>query len=244
MILQFRNPMHLIFKVSSVIRHTNDRMKRNVSLIVFAILILSGQQLAAQDLTFGASSGLNLPSLIGGGSDNPTRGGNSFNFGGGLGVYGEYKIDDYYSYSVGLDYSSQGGMYRLKYLLVPFLARQTWILDKKTKYYVGAGPFVGILLGYNKTINPYVLDHPNDFNVGLGAIAGISHHFNDYGTFFIEVGSEYGFVRLQRPISQMKRHMFIDMIKVGYSFVLPTNFAKPSNKRYQKLLYKKQIRNN
>jgi len=135
-------------------------------------------------------------------------------------------------------------MYRLKYLLVPFLARKTWILDKQTKYYVGAGPFAGILLGYNKTINPYVLDRPNDFNVGLGAIAGIAHHFNDKGAIFIEVGSDYGFIRLQRPVSQMKRHMFTDMIKVGYTFTFAANYARPSNRRYQNLLYKKLNWNN
>ena len=201
-------------------------MKRIVSLNVIACLLLLCNHLVAQDLTIGAGGGLIIPSFIGGGSDNPTKAGNSFNFGGGIGVYGEYKIVDSYSCSVGLDYSSQGGLYRLKYLLVPFLARQTWILDKQSKFYLGAGPFAGFLLGSNQTINPGVVHNPNAFNVGIGGIAGISHHFNGQGAFFIEVGSDFGFVRLQKPISYAKGHMFIDMIKVGYSFPLDQRSLK------------------
>ena len=114
-------------------------MKRIVSLIVFTFLVVSCYQLVGQDFTFGAGGGIIIPSLVGGGSDNPTKAGNTFSIGNDFGVYGEYKIIDSYSCSVGLDYSSQGGLYKLKYLLVPFLVRQTWILEKHSKFYLGAG---------------------------------------------------------------------------------------------------------
>ncbi len=240
MTLRSQNRKQLIYEVLSMVKCLSDNMIRNSFLIVFASIILSCGQLVAQDITLGTAMGLNIPSLIGGGSDNPTKAGNSFNFGADFGVYGEYKIVDSYSFSVGLDYSSQSGWYRLKYLLVPFLARQTWTLDYQTKFYVGAGPFVGFLLDYNRTINPYVLDRPNNFNVGVGAIAGISHRFGGQGSFFIEVGFDYGFVRLQKPITQMKRHMFIEMINVGYSFPLELRSHK---KHYQKLPYKRWLNN-
>ena len=205
-------------------------MKRISTLIIFTFLIFSHHKLAAQYFNVGGGLGLNTPSMIGGGSDNPIKYGNSFSFGGDFGVFGEYRFVDSYSCSVGLDYSSQAGLYRLKYLKVPFLAKQTWLLDYQTKYYVGAGPFVGLLLGYNKTIDPYVLQYPNKFNAGVQAMAGISHRFNGAGSFFFEVGLDWGFVRLQKPVSKMMRHMFINFIKVGYSYPLVPKWLKERNK--------------
>ena len=79
-----------------------------------------------------------------------------------------------------------------------------------------------------------MVNHPNDFNVGIGAIAGISHNFNYRGAFFIEVGIDYGFIRLQKPITQSKGHMFIEMIKIGYSYSLfPGSHKKYCPRRWQ-----------
>ena len=205
-------------------------MKRISTLIIFTFLIFSHHDLAAQYFNIGGGLGINTPSVIGGGSDSPLASGNSFSFGGDFGVFGEYRIVDSYSCSVGLDYSSQAGWYRLKYIKIPFLAKQTWFLDYQTKYYAGAGPFVGYLLDYNKTINPYILQNPNKFNVGVQAMAGISHRFNGVGSFFFEVGLDWGFIRLQKPYTQMKRHMFSNFIKVGYIFPLVPKWLKERNK--------------
>ena len=224
--------MRLILEVGSIIRCFSNKMKKNASALVFAFLILSCHQLFAQDFTIGVTGGLVAPSFFSGGSDNPLNTGNSFNFRGDLGVYGEYKVvdSDTYSFSAGIDYCSVGGIYRLKYLLVPIFARQNWILNDQSKFYVGAGPFGGYLLGNNQASNPGILYNTNKFNVGIGVIAGISHNFSDRGAFFIQVGSDYGLVRLQKPITQMTGHLFTFVIKVGYSFSL---VPRKHQNRYQ-----------
>ena len=232
------NRIQFISWVLSIVRRKCDEMKIIGTLVVFTCLILSFHQLSAQDFTIGGAIGLNTPSIFSGGSDNPLNTGNSFNFRGDIGVYGEYKVvdSDSYSFSLGLNYSSLGGIYRLKYLLVPILVRQNWILNDQSKFYVGAGPFGGYLLDRNLTSYPGILINTNKFNAGIGAIAGISHNFNDQGAFFIEVGSDYGFVRLQKPITQMTGHMFSFMIKVGYSFSL---VPKQHKNRYQAKPFRK-----
>jgi len=215
-----------------------DWMKRIAFYILITCLLLHYTQLVAQDFTIGAGGGLNIPSLIGGGSDNPLNKGNSFKFGTDYEVFGVYTFFHTFSCSLGLDYSQQGGLYQLNYLLVPFLLRQTWRLSPHSDFYLGVGPFGGFLLDANRTISPGALKAPNSFNFGLGAVVGIIHHLNDQGAVFMELGSDYGYVRIQKPASHAKGHMFVDMIKIGYTFTFGVLDAKPSNKRYQKILYK------
>ena len=215
----------------------SEKMKRNAFLIVLVLLLLFCNKLVAQKFTVGAGGGLNFPSLIGDGSDNPTKAGGSFNLGGDLEAYAEYKITSNYACSVGLDYSSGGGLYKLKYLLVPFLVRQSWNIDEQTKYFAGVGPFAGILLNPDQVNNLGIIQNPNTFNMGLGGIVGISHRINDRGAFFIEFGTDFGYLRIQNPNRIASgRHMFIDTFKVGYSFAL--NY-KPPRKHHPQLPYRK-----
>jgi len=216
-------------------------MKRVAVISIITLLLVHYNQLVAQDFTIGVGGGLNIPSLLGGGSDNPLKTGNSFKFGNDYEVYGAYPISKTFSCSLGIDYSQEGGLYKLNYLLVPFLVRHNWSISPQTNFYLGAGPFGGFLLNANRTISPGRLTSPNTFNVGIGGVAGISRQLSDTGAIFLELGSEYGSVPIQKPISQAKGHMYVDMIKIGYSFKLGANYASPSNKRFQKILYKTEM---
>jgi len=156
-------------------------MKKITFLVLFAGLHLICTTLYAQRITLGVKGGVSFPGLSGGKTDNPTFDSNSFKVGGDFGVFGEYHVSAKLSYSLGVEYSSQGGLNRfqafpinttlvqsgigsylysdfksnmnLNYVLVPLLIRQSWKMNNKFRLYAGAGPFIGILLNANRTIS-------------------------------------------------------------------------------------------
>jgi len=216
-------------------------MKRVAVISIITLLLVHYNQLVAQDFTIGVGGGLNIPSLLGGGSDNPLKTGNSFKFGNDCEVFGVYPISKTFSCSLGIDYSQEGGLYKLNYLLVPFLVRHNWSISPQTNFYLGAGPFGGFLLNANRSISPGALKNPNTFNSGIEVVAGISRQISHFGAIFLELGSDYGCIRIQKPPTHTTGHLFMDTVRIGYSFTFNTNYASPSNKRFQKILYKTEM---
>ena len=158
-----------------------NKMKKNLLLLFVTALSLSGNALYGQRITLGAKGGFSFPSLSGGTANNPTYDSNSFKTGEDLGVYGEYHVSSKLSFSLGIEYSTQGGLNKfqaypipanlvqtsngpylysdfksdmnLNYLLLPLLVRQSWQINNKFRLYAGAGPFISILLNANRTIS-------------------------------------------------------------------------------------------
>ena len=95
------------------------KMNKIPFLIIFVVLILFCSTLDAQRITVGVKGGLCFSGLSGGTSNNPTFDSNSFKLGGELGIYGEYHISEKLSYSLGIEYSLQGGLNKFKAFPVP-----------------------------------------------------------------------------------------------------------------------------
>jgi len=158
-----------------------NKMKNNLLLIFVTVIFLSGNALYGQRITLGAKGGLSFPGLSGGKASNPTYDSNSFKTGEDFGVYGEYHVSSKLSFSLGIEYSSQGGLNKfqafptpaslvqtgngpyyysdfksdmnLNYLMFPFLIRESWYLKRKFCFYAGVGPVIGLLLNANRTIS-------------------------------------------------------------------------------------------
>ncbi len=147
-------------------------MKNHLFLTLFASLLVLGEHTFAQKITIGAKGGFSIPNLTGGSTDNPLNTGYSSRLANDGGIYGEYHVNKKFAVTVGLEYSSQGGLKnglqalpnpippptylyanikneaKLNYLLVPLLAKYNWRLNKKSpiRIYVALGPFAGLLL--------------------------------------------------------------------------------------------------
>lgn len=149
-------------------------MKKNGSFWLMCLCILFANISNAQDFTLGVRSGLSIPNLSAGGSqNNPLNTGYKSRLGVDEGIYGEYHVSSLFSIEAMLEYSSQGGkktgmqaypnpqgstppyLYadfkseaKLNYLLVPVLAKFGWNLSSHSpvRFYVDAGPFAGFLL--------------------------------------------------------------------------------------------------
>jgi Outer membrane protein beta-barrel domain len=147
-------------------------MNKHLILAIFTFLLILGEPTFAQKITIGAKGGFSIPNLTGGSTDNPLNTGYSSRLANDGGVYGEYHVNKKFAVSVGLEYSSQGGLKnglqafpnpitiptylyanfkneaKLNYLLVPLLAKYSWRLNKKSpvRIYAALGPFAGMLL--------------------------------------------------------------------------------------------------
>ena len=149
-------------------------MKTIGSFFFFCICVLFASVANAQNFTLGIRSGLSIPNLSAGGSqNNPLNTGYKSRLGVDEGIFGEYHISSLFSLEAMLEYSSQGGkktgmqafpnpqgqtppyLYanfkseaKFNYLLVPVLAKFGWNLSghSPVRIYVDAGPFAGFLL--------------------------------------------------------------------------------------------------
>jgi len=155
-------------------------MKKSTFKLTLITLLLLCNNLHAQRITLGVKGGLSIPTISGGTSNNPLFDSNSFKIGGDFGIYGEYNLSATFSYSIGIEYSSQGGLNKfqayptppdwtqygfgasvysnfkseiqLNYLIIPILARQHWRINNKYNIYAGVGPFLGYLLNANRRV--------------------------------------------------------------------------------------------
>ena len=148
-------------------------MKRTLLLFIVSGFSLLSTNLYSQKFSYGIKGGLSLSQFSGGSSEHPLLNSTNSRLGGEYGVYGEYHITPVFSFSLGLEYSAQGGINKfqsypmplwvgtvydphvysnftcdtkLNYVVIPFLARKSWKVNNKLDIYAGAGPFVGVLL--------------------------------------------------------------------------------------------------
>ena len=249
-------------------------MKKITFLIAFIDLLLICTTLYAQRITLGAKGGVSFPDLSGGTVNNPTYDSNSFKTGEEFGIYGEYHVSAKLSYSLGIEYSSQGGLNKfqafptpvssvqsgfgpyfysdfksdmnLNYLLVPLLVRESWNINRKFRFYAGAGPFIGLLLNANRTIssgtiyedraktiqvtiplgsvNSTSTQELNAFNLGLNGLIGLSCKLNKKEAIFIEIGAIYTFLPIQRSSVNGNSKPFSETITVGYAFTFKEHY--------------------
>ena len=85
-------------------------MKKGILHLTFIVVLLLSNNGFAQKLTFGLKGGYSIPNLTGGSSDNPLNTGYSSRLATDGGVYGEYHVTKKFSVSIGIEYSSQGGL--------------------------------------------------------------------------------------------------------------------------------------
>ena len=85
-------------------------MKKHILLFTFLALIFQCGNGFAQKITLGLKGGFSIPNLTGGSSDTPLNTGYSSRFATDGGVFGEYHVNKKFSVSIGLEYSSQGGL--------------------------------------------------------------------------------------------------------------------------------------
>ena len=150
-------------------------MKKTVILAVVAVLIVVTNNVNAQNFTLGVKGGISIPNLTAGGTENPINSGYSSRFGPDYGVFGEYHFSELFSLSLGLEYSSQGGvkdkfqafytppeyssmvpseyLYAdfkseavMNYILMPLMVRVGWDLGRRSPWRFNAG--VGPFAGY------------------------------------------------------------------------------------------------
>ena len=251
-----------------------NNMKKLSFLIVFAGLYLICTTLYGQRITLGAKGGLSFPGLSGGTANNPTYDSNSFKTGEDFGIYGEYHNSAKLSYSIGIEYSSQGGLNRfqafptnttsvqsgigpylysdfksnmnLNYVLVPLLVRESWNINRKFRFYAGAGPFIGLLLNANRTIssgNIYEdqkktiqvtippgslyntdIQKLNAYNLGLNGLLGLSFKLNKEEAIFIEAGANYAFLPIQQSSVNGASKPYSETITVGYALTFKEHY--------------------
>jgi len=134
-------------------------MKKYAVQLTLVVLVLLCSNIYAQKITIGAKGGFSIPNLTAGSSQNPLNSGYSSRLGADYGIYGEYHLSGLFSLSLGIEYSSQGGIKdkfqafstppamaalvtapyvyadfkseaKINYLLVPVLARFSWNFNK------------------------------------------------------------------------------------------------------------------
>lgn len=84
-------------------------MKKHLFIFTFIALLLLCGNLYAQDITIGAKGGFGIPNLSAGATQNPVNAGYSSRFGPDFGIYGEYHFSNSISFTLEVEYSSQGG---------------------------------------------------------------------------------------------------------------------------------------
>lgn len=249
-------------------------MRNHLFLTILTSLLILGAQTFAQKITIGAKGGFSIPNLTGGSTDNPLNTGYSSRLANDGGVYGEYHVNKKFAVSVGLEYSSQGGLKnglqafpnpmtiptylyanfkneaKLNYLLVPFLAKYSWRINKKSpvRLYAALGPFAGLLLNAKQITNgtsatflnsdgtdqifppqPFnastsIKNQLYTFNAGIEGFAGISYSFDKSHTLFIEGGGNYGFLSIQKGSANGKNYTGAGVLNFGYAYTLQNKY--------------------
>jgi len=84
-------------------------MKKSAIVLMVTLLTAFTISLPAQNFSLGVKTGLNIPRLTAGGSENPLNSGYESRLGPSFGIYCEQSFSKLFSLSVGAEYSSQGG---------------------------------------------------------------------------------------------------------------------------------------
>lgn len=131
---------------------------------------------------------------------------------------------------------------RLNYIEIPVMGRVTFSLSRKIRFYLLAGPYLGLLANAKNitsgTSHLYVdkngtiavtpsalpLDQTTDilkdtrrFNTGIQAGAGLERNLGP-GKIFAEGGGNYGFITIQKNPANGQNHTGAGVIAFGYMF--------------------------
>jgi hypothetical protein len=144
------------------------------------------------------------------------------------------------------NYKSQA---KLNYLMIPVLAKAGWGLSSQSpfRFYVAAGPFLGILLSakqvtsgnsmvyldaagneplptgsqnFDQTTD--VKDQLNTVNFGIDGHIGLSYALSPdkHQHLFVEAGGNYGFLNIQKGTANGKNNTGAAVATIGYSHSL------------------------
>jgi hypothetical protein len=244
---------------------------KKVSVILFALVTMTTLSIAQSKSSIGIFGGLNIPRLSGGNSnelsrDYTSRSGIAF------GLTSSLYIGSNFSLRVDVMYSSEGGKrngiqafdassisplvpagtyfyadYKnesiLNYVEVPVMVKYTFPLNKSSKFYINAGPYVGFLLNANektsgssliyadrtKTIviipapmsfdaNTDITKDINKLNIGLTGGLGLSQKLSS-GEIFIDVRGAYGLKVIQKLSQNGSSHNGYLLIDLGYAIL-------------------------
>jgi hypothetical protein len=211
-------------------------MKRILPELTLIVIFITFSNASAQNLTIGLKGGTAISNMKSGSSDNITTFGSTSRFGADGGIYGEYQLSKLFSFSVGVEYSSQWGIkenvientsflteVKLDYLMLPVLARFNWKKSKRSpiKFYAAFGPFSGMLLASHPGRSELENDIKSDlgkFNAGVGGFIGISCSFSNKSALFIEGGGNYGFIPIQEGAVNVQNYTVAGVVTVGYAY--------------------------
>ncbi len=266
-------------------------MKIKSVLIIIAILLFAGANGYSQRFSYGVKGGVILPGFAGGNSANPTFNSNSIRPGASYGIYGEYHISTILSVSLGLEYSPQGGLNkfqayplpaswiengfgpnlysnfkadtRLNYIVLPLLARYSWKINSKYRFYAGVGPSFNFLLNAKGITSStgtiyqdkdkkliYVPSDPSFLssldpnkeihatNIGANGIVGLGYTLNRKDAIFIELGGQYGVVPIQGQAINGKSHAYAFTAMIGYAYTFKDWHKNRYHKVFKSDIYK------
>lgn len=124
----------------------------------------------------------------------------------------------------------------LNYLMVPVLAKFGWHLGDEShmRFFVNVGPYAAYLLSANQVlITPSQQNVPgtsvnakpglNTFNAGFDGNVGVSYFFH-LSSIFVQVGGNYGFLKLQKDQSAGTNYAGAASLSIGYTFWFDDNF--------------------
>lgn len=124
----------------------------------------------------------------------------------------------------------------LNYLMIPLLAKFGWQLGAQSpmRFFVNVGPYAAFLMSANQILvtpdqqmiggtSENIKPELNTFNAGIDGNVGVSYFFH-LSSIFVQVGGNYGFLKLQKDQSAGVNYAGAASIAVGYTFWLDDNF--------------------
>lgn len=242
---------------------------KKVSLFLFVFVTVSTLSYSQSKSSIGVFGGLNIPRLSGGNNNELSRDYTSRS-GVAFGLTSSLYLGSNFSLRIDVMYSSEGGkrngiqafdasslsplipagtyLYAdfknesiLNYAEVPVLIKYTFPLNKSSKFFVNAGPYIGFLLNANqktsgssliyidrtKTMvfvpvptsfdaNTDIKKDINKMNIGLSAGVGLSQKISS-GEVFIDVRGAYGLKVIQKLSQNGSSHSGSLLIDLGYA---------------------------
>jgi len=124
----------------------------------------------------------------------------------------------------------------LNYLMIPLLAKVGWQLgyESHMRFFVNVGPYAAFLMSANQVLispdqqrigstSEDVKSELNTFNAGVDGNVGVSYFFH-LSSVFVQIGGNYGFLKLQKDQSAGTNYSGAASIAVGYTFWFDDNY--------------------
>jgi hypothetical protein len=124
----------------------------------------------------------------------------------------------------------------LNYLMVPLLAKFGWQTNNEShvRFFFNVGPYAAFLISANQVLinsnqqkvggtTEDVKSELNTFNAGIDGNIGVSYYFQT-SSIFVQIGGNYGFLKLQKDQSAGANYAGAASISIGYTFWFDNNF--------------------